>query len=49
MPQKYGCGSWAEVFEKSGMFDVKTFSATEAERQGFLRTDPGAKNEKGCG
>ena len=24
-PQKYGCSNWAEVFEKSGLFDVKQF------------------------
>jgi len=44
-PAKYGRSNWAEVFEKSGLFDVKT----EAEKQSFLSADRGARNEKGCG
>jgi len=47
-PHKYGCSNWAEVFEKSGLFDVKPFSVTEL-RGRVIRTNPGAKNEKARG
>jgi len=46
-PQKYGCSDWAEVFEKSGLFDVKQFTVAEAEEQGLLRTYSGGTNTKG--
>lgn len=43
-PEKYGCSNWAEVFEKSGEFDVKHLSVEEAQNEGLLGNQASALN-----
>lgn len=48
-PEKYKCGSWEEVFEKSGLFNLTQMTVDEAERRGLRRLDAKAEDAKGTG